>query len=79
MNPFYGYLTITGISRDDPKMTHPGNGHDGLLTRKINGRYADLPNWGADLIPTGGAAIGRPEVQSETAEKYLWQACHEHP
>ena len=39
VKPFYGKLTISSISADQPQMTYPGNGCGRLLSRSINGRY----------------------------------------
>lgn len=39
VKPFYGKLTITDISKDDPPMTYPGNGYGRVLSQLINGRY----------------------------------------
>ena len=39
VKPFYGKLTITDISKDDPAMTYPGNGFGRVLTPLINDRY----------------------------------------
>ncbi len=39
VKPFYGELTISGISADQPRMTYPGNGKGRLLSKLINDRY----------------------------------------
>jgi len=39
VKPYYGKLTITDISKDDPAMTYPGNGYGRVLSPPINERY----------------------------------------
>jgi len=39
VKPYYGWLTITGFSSDQPPLTYPGNGKGRVLSKPINDRY----------------------------------------